>query len=659
MHNLMANALRALTMDAVEAARSGHPGMPMGMADVATVLFTHFLKFDAKAVDWPDRDRFVLSAGHGSMLLYGLLYLCGVPEFSLEEIKRFRQLGARTAGHPEQGPGIEATTGPLAQGLGNAVGMALAERLLATRFGSDLVDHHTYVILGDGCLMEGLSHEAASLAGHLRLGRLIALYDDNGISIDGPTSLAVSDDTQARFRALGWHVTDIDGHDPEAITAALHEAHAEKDLPSLIVCRTTIGHGSPTKSGSAACHGAPLGAEEIAGARQAWPWPHPPFVIPEAVHQAWLEAGQRGQAARKAWYQRFMNCPEKQALQAAYDSFIPSCTEKTLYELAERLISERPREATRVSSGRVLKILSPVMPNLVGGSADLTGSTNTQPPGATVIGPSRAGNYIHYGIREHAMAAIMNGLALHKGILPYGSTFLVFSDYMRPAIRLAALMNQQVVYIFTHDSIGLGEDGPTHQPVEHLAALRAIPNLWLFRPADAIETVECWAAILQRRRGPSALVLTRQAVEPLYRQDSGWNASARGGYILAAARARHDITLLATGSEVALALRAREQLEAEGIGTQVSSLPCFALLNQASSDYYNKVLGGSTVRLGIEAGILQGWERYIGDKGGFIGMESFGTSGPTEDLFDHFGFTVDHIKTKALALLENHSKNSY
>ena len=653
-HNDLANAIRALAMDAVEKANSGHPGMPMGMADVETVLFTRFLKFDAADPNWPDRDRFVLSAGHGSMLLYALLYLTGYPEMTLEEIRNFRQLGSRTAGHPEYGhaPGIETTTGPLGQGLGNAVGMALAERMLATRFGSELVDHYTYVIAGDGCLMEGISHEAISLAGHLRLNKLILLFDDNGITIDGPTSLAVSDDQVARFRAAGWAATRVNGHDPKAIETAIAAARSS-DRPSLIACRTTIAYGAPTKAGTAAAHGAALGAKEIEGARAKLGWPYPAFEVPSAILEAWRMAGQRGGAENTAWRKRVAKHPERAEFDRRVSGALPAAFEGAVGALKRGLVEEKPKLATRVASQRVLEALLPAVPEMIGGSADLTHSNNTI---IKAMKPVTAGDYdgryIYYGVREHGMAAAMNGIALHGGFIPYGGTFLVFTDYCRPSIRLAALMGLHVIYVMTHDSIGLGEDGPTHQPIEHLAALRAIPNLSLYRPADAVETAECWAAALENRKQPSVIALTRQAVPALRTEYSKDNRSAHGAYVLSEPEHRRDATLLATGSEVQIALAAQKLLAADGIGVAVVSMPSWDRFEAQPVSYRDEVLGPrGGVRVAVEAASPFGWERYIGREGGFVGMRGFGASAPGDALFKHFNVTAEAVVAAVKALL--------
>jgi transketolase len=638
-----ANALRALAMDAVEAANSGHPGMPMGMADVATVLFSRFLKFDASHPAWPDRDRLILSAGHGSMLLYGLLYLTGYPDVTLDELKRFRRLGSRTAGHPEFGhaAGVETTTGPLGQGLANAVGMAMAERLLATRFGAELVDHRTYVIAGDGCLMEGISHEAISLAGHLQLAKLTVLWDDNRISIDGPTSLAVSDDQLARFRASGWAAEAVDGHDPDDVAAALERAQ-ESDRPSLIACRTLIGYGAPKKAGTAATHGAPLGGEEVAAAREKLGWPYAPFVVPEEILAAWRAIGQRKRPDYEAWKRRHDAHADRIEFDRRISGDLPAGLNAAIAAVKRAASSETPKLATRQSSQNVLEALFPIVPELIGGSADLTGSVNTKAKGmAPVTSDDFAGSYVHYGVREHGMAAAMNGLALHRGVIPYGGTFLVFTDYCRPAIRLSALMGLRVIYVMTHDSIGLGEDGPTHQPVEHLAALRAIPNLLVFRPADTVETAECWALALTHAVRPSIIALTRQALPTLRTTHTDENLCARGGYVLAPAVGIRRATLIATGSEVSVALDARSKLQAEGIGAAVVSLPCWELFDEQPASYRDAVLGPGGARIAIEAASPFGWERYVGPSGAVIGMTSFGASAPAVDLYKHFGITAD------------------
>jgi len=650
----MANALRALAMDAVEQAKSGHPGMPMGMADIATVLFTQFLRFAPRAPEWPDRDRFVLSNGHGSMLLYGLLHLTGYRDMTLDELKRFRQLGSRTAGHPERGhaSGIETTTGPLGQGLANSVGMALAERMLAIQFGEEVVDHHTYVFAGDGCLMEGISHEALSLAGHLGLNKLIVFWDDNSISIDGPTELAVSDDQVTRFRAHGWAAERIDGHDQEAIAAAIRRAHAS-DRPNLIACRTTIAFGAPTKAGTAAAHGSPLGAAEIAGARERLGWNEPPFVIPDDIRVEWRVAGARGEAVRRAWEQRLQSLPAERRAEfmRRQRRELPAGLDGAITEVCKEFQRANAKIATRQASGAVLDTLTRVVPELVGGSADLTPSNNTKAKDQKDIRRGDfSGRYIRYGVREHGMAAAMNGIAVHGGFIPYGGTFLTFSDYARPAIRLSAFMGARVIYVMTHDSIGLGEDGPTHQPVEHLAALRAIPGLFVYRPADPVETAECWQLALRRRDAPALLALTRQSLPLLRREAGSDNRSAHGGYVLAEAEGARQVTLIATGSEVSVAMTAREALAKEGLRAAVVSMPCWELFENAPREYQRAVLG-SAPRVGVEAAVEFGWDRWLGSRGAFIGMTGFGASAPGEALFPHFGITPERVAEAARSLL--------
>jgi transketolase len=653
----MANAIRALAMDAVQQADSGHPGMPMGMADVATVLFTKFLKFDASEPHWPDRDRFILSAGHGSMLLYSLLHLTGYADMTLDELKKFRQLGSRTAGHPEYGhaSGIETTTGPLGQGLGNAVGFALAERLLAERFGRDVVDHYTYVICGDGCLMEGVGQEAITLAGHLGLGRLIVLFDDNGISIDGSTSLSTSEDHKKRFAAAGWHVQAIDGLDPDAVTRAIRKARNVSDKPSMIACKTVIGYGAPTKAGTAATHGSPLGKDEVAGARQKLGWSYPPFDIPEPIFSAWRKIGARGKSARRKWTKRHaaMVDADRAEFDRRLKGDIPPAVSEAIATFKAKVAAEKPAWATRKSSQEALEVINPVLPDTVGGSADLTGSNNTKT--ATLKEMTRAnvaGRYIHYGIREHAMAAAMNGMALHGGVIPYGGTFLVFTDYCRPSIRLAALMGLRVIYVMTHDSIGLGEDGPTHQPVEHLAALRAIPGLQVMRPADAIETAECWQIALESKKTPSIIALTRQNVPTLRGADDA-NLCARGAYILAGDTSA-AVRLIASGSEVHLAVAARDLLARDGISAAVVSMPSWELFARQDDTYRAQVLGGDgMVRIACEAASGFGWERWLGTRGAFVGMKGFGASGKAADLYKHFGITAEAIADAARRLGSN------
>jgi transketolase len=640
-------------MDGVEKAGSGHPGMPMGMADVVTVLFTQFLKFSSAHPDWPDRDRFILSAGHGSMLLYSLLHVTGYKDMTLEELKRFRQWGSRTAGHPEAGhaKGIETTTGPLGQGLANGVGMALAERLLAAQFGPQVVDHFTYVVVGDGCLMEGISQEALSFAGHMHLGKLIVLFDDNQISIDGPTSLSTSDNALQRFEASGWHTQAIDGHDFSQIAAALQGAK-DDPRPSLIGCRTQIGYGAPVKGGTAAAHGSPLGPKEIEGARQALGWTEDPFIIPAPLKEAWAQIGGAGREMVAQWEASFeaLSPPLKEEFNRRQEGRLPPQWREPLVQLKERFLKERPSQATRVSSQKVLEVLSPLLPELVGGSADLTPSNNTKVPTMGEIrSPEYEGHYIHYGVREHGMGAIMNGMARHGGIIPYGGTFLVFSDYMRPAIRLSSLMKQRVIYVFTHDSIGLGEDGPTHQPVEHLASLRAIPDLCVYRPADAMEVAECWESALLSEDRPSVIALTRQDA-PLVREEGGetpihHNLSQLGAYVLwEAEKGKRDMTFLATGSEVSLALTAAQKLSQQGVKAVVVSMPCWLLFDQQPLSYQEEVLGAPHLpRVAVEAASPLGWHKYLGFKGTFVGMETFGASAPAADLFREFNITSEAL----------------
>ena len=651
MHRDMANAIRALAMDAVEKAKSGHPGMPMGMADVATVLFSQFLKFDASTPNWPDRDRFVLSAGHGSMLLYALLHLTGYPGVTMEDLSNFRQLDSKTAGHPEFGhaPGIETTTGPLGQGLGNAVGMALAERLINARLGDTIVDHFTYVIAGDGCLMEGISQEAISLAGHLKLNKLIVLFDDNSISIDGPTSLAVSDEQVKRFGASGWVTKQIDGHDPAAIAGAIEWAR-RSDKPTLIACKTTIGYGAPTKQGKASTHGEPLGADEIKGAREKLGWASAPFDLPDDVLAAWRAAGARGSSSRKDWEKRAdkLDGPQRALLGDPVGAEASKAIAKAINEIKAEFAATPPKIATRVASQKVLEKLVPVVPGLMGGSADLTGSNGTRTKHHAVVAPGDyAGNYMHYGVREHGMAAAMNGMALHGGIVPYGGTFLVFTDYCRPSIRLSALMGQRVIFVMTHDSIGLGEDGPTHQPVEHLASLRAMPNVNVFRPADAVETAECWELALAANGAPSILALTRQALPLLRTEATSENRSSKGAYVLAEADGgKRDVTILATGSEVAIAMDARQLLAKDGVQAAVVSMPCWELFSAQPVAYREMVLG-SAPKIGVEAAVGFGWERWLGERGVFIGMHGFGASAPAPQLYEHFGITSSKIAVAA------------
>ncbi len=638
----MANAIRFLSADAIQKANSGHPGMPMGMADAATVLFSRFLKFDSAKPDWADRDRFVLSAGHGSMLLYSLLYLTGYEDMTIEEIENFRQLGAKTAGHPEYGhaAGIETTTGPLGQGLTMAVGMALGERMRNARFGDGLVDHYTYVIVGDGCLMEGISHEAISMAGHLKLGKLIVLFDDNSISIDGGTELSVSDDQLARFQASGWDVSAVDGHDPEAVAGAITSAQ-KSDSPSMIACKTIIGYGAPNKQGTSGTHGAPLGDEEIAAARERLNWPHAPFHVPNDILSTWRATGSRGAEARQAWEGRLQSAGDKAEFEAASNGELPSGWMDALNAHKKNVSEEQPKWATRKASGEALEVLNAAIPELVGGSADLTGSVNTKTKDAASVSVSNyGGRYMYYGVREFGMAAVMNGLALHGGVIPYGGTFLVFADYLKGALRLSALMGQRVIYVLTHDSIGLGEDGPTHQPVETVASLRAVPNLTVYRPADAVETAECWALALQEKNAPSAIVLTRQGVPTVRTEHTDDNLTAKGGYVLAGADGDRQATILATGSEIEIAMAAKVLLQADGIAAAVVSMPSWELFDAQDEGYRQEVLGTGVVRVAVEAAVSFGWEKYIGENGGFVGMSSFGASAPAGQLYEHFGITA-------------------
>jgi transketolase len=650
-HADMANAIRFLAIDAVEKAKSGHPGMPMGMADAATVLFSRFLKFDAADPSWPDRDRFILSAGHGSMLLYALLHLTGSAEVTLDQLQSFRQWGSKTPGHPEYGhtAGVETTTGPLGQGIATAVGMALAERLMNARFGDGLVDHYTYVIAGDGCLMEGLSHEAISLAGHLRLNRLIVLFDDNQISIDGATSLSCSDDQLARFTASGWSACRVNGHDPEAVAAAIAQAR-DNDRPSLIACRTVIGFGAPNRQGSEKAHGAPLGADEIAKTRDALHWPHAPFHVPDAVAGQWRAVGARGQTAHAEWAGRVarLDSAVRDYFQDALKGQLSGGYDAVLAKIRAHFLLERPKIATRQASQLVIDVIADVLPNLLGGSADLTHSNLTRARmQAPIQHDAFDGSYVHYGVREHAMAAAMNGVALHGGLIPYGGTFLCFADYSRPAIRLAALMGIRVIHVMTHDSIGLGEDGPTHQPVEHLASLRAIPNLLVFRPGDAVETAEAWDCALRTPHAPSVLCLSRQAL-PVFRDGiDSTNRVARGAYAVIEPEGGRDVTLIATGSEVSIAIVAAKLLADDGIRAAVVSAPCFDLFRQQPGDYRAAILG-SAPRVGVEAAIEGDWARWLGDGGEFVGMTGFGASAPADDLYREFGITAAAVATAAM-----------
>lgn len=655
----MANAIRALAMDAVEKAHSGHPGMPMGMADIATVLFSQFLKFDPSCPEWPDRDRFLLSNGHGSMLLYAMNYLTGYEGMTLDQLKNFRQLHSHTAGHPEidHSLGIETTTGPLGQGLANGVGMALAERLLNAEFGDYIVDHYTYVFAGDGCLSEGISHEAISLAGHLQLGKLIVFFDDNHITIDGATNLANSDNQVKRFEACHWDVQTVDGHDQVAIAEAIRKARTSP-APSMIACRTTIGFGAPHKGGTAATHGAPLGPEEIAAARKQLDWPYPPFEIPDDVLQTWRQVGRKNLSQRHAWEERLAQLPHQQRdeFTRRQEHKLPAKWTAAVEDLVKDFIKERPQKATRQLSQVVLNGLCQVVPELLGGSADLTDSNKTKASGMeAVTSTNYAGRYIHYGVREHGMAAVMNGINSHGGFIPYGGSFLTFTDYCRPSIRLAALMKQGVIFVMTHDSIGLGEDGPTHQPIEHLASLRAIPNLNVFRPADSVEVAECWALALESRNAPSVIALTRQSVPTV--RTTAENLSKYGAYILQEASGKRQATILSTGSEISVAMEAQAQLEKQGISTAVVSMPCWRLFDQQSPEYKTSVLGKNGVRVAVEAASPFGWERYVGMDGGIVGISTFGASAPAEDLYKHFGITTEKVVETVLSRIANAQMN--
>ena len=653
MEKSMANAIRFLAMDAVQAAKSGHPGMPMGMADAATVLFNRFMNIDPSQPKWADRDRFVLSAGHGSMLIYAINHLLGYADMPIEQIRNFRQLGYRTAGHPEYGhvDGVEVTTGPLGQGISSAVGMALAERMHNARFGDDLVDHYTYVIAGDGCLMEGISHEAIDLAGHMKLGRMIVLWDDNAITIDGDTDLSTSTDQAKRFEAAGWHVVKADGHNAESVAAAIEAARAD-DRPSLIACKTIIGFGAPNKQGGHDVHGAPLGDEEIAAARETLGWAHAPFEVPDEIYTAWSKVAARGQATREAWESRLASSVEADAFKTSLAAPDAAALKSAFNDYKQAQSAEAPKMATRKASQAALEVLNATLPNTIGGSADLTGSNNTKTKGMDSIqAGAYGGRYIHYGVREHGMAAAMNGLALHGGFIPYGGTFLVFSDYCRHSIRLAALMGVPVTHVMTHDSIGLGEDGPTHQPVEHVASLRAMPNLNVFRPCDVVETAEAWECAALSDNTPSVMALTRQGL-PTYRTEhTSENLTAKGAYVLREAPGGvRDVTLIATGSEVEIAMEAADKLEADGVKAAVVSAPCLDIFAAQDADYQAGVLGDAP-RVAVEAAIGFGWERWTGDKGAFVGMTGFGASGPYKALYEHFGITPDNVANTAKKLI--------
>jgi len=658
----MANAIRFLSADAVQNANSGHPGLPMGAADIATVLFTQFMKFDPKKPDWPDRDRFVLSAGHGSMLLYSALYLLGYKDIDIEQIKNFRQLGSRTAGHPEYGhaAGIETTTGPLGQGIANAVGMAMAERKLADEFGGELVDHYTYCLAGDGCLMEGISQEAISLAGHLKLNKLIVFWDDNGISIDGPISLSDSTDQVARFEACHWNTLKVDGHDQNAIAEAIKAAQ-NSDRPTIIACKTVIGFGAPTKAGSAKAHGSPLGPDEIEGAREALGWVAEPFVVPEDVLDNWRIAGLRSAQKRKEWQQRLEDADTtmRGEFERRFRGDLPSGFDEAIAAHKEELAEEQPKKATRKASESTLEVINGVVAETIGGSADLTGSNNTKTSQTQPITPDDfSGRFVHWGIREHGMAAAMNGMALHGGIIPYSGGFLIFSDYCRPSIRLAALMGIRVIHVMTHDSIGLGEDGPTHQPVEHVAALRAIPNLNVYRPADVTETAECWQLALQSSKTPSVLALTRQNLPAVRTEYDKRNRCAKGAYEVAGTEDEVQVSIFASGSEVEIALEAKAHLDAAGHATRVVSVPCFELFEAQSDEYREATIGDAPVKIGVEAAVRQGWNAFVGHDGAFIGMDSFGASGPYQEVYEHFGITTQAIVDAATARLDQAAEDA-
>jgi transketolase len=649
----MADAIRFLAMDGVQAANSGHPGMPMGMADAAVALFADHIHVDPTCPTWPDRDRFILSAGHGSMLHYALNHLLGYKDMDAGQLKQFRQLGARTAGHPEYGhaDGIETTTGPLGQGITTAVGMALAERRLASQFGRALVDHYTYVIAGDGCLMEGISHEAIDMAGHLKLGRLIVLWDDNDISIDGNTDIATSTNQLARFKAAGWQVTRVDGHDSDAVSAAIDVAKKSRK-PSLIACKTVIGFGAPTLAGSHKTHGAPLGDDEIQATRTALGWDHPPFEIPSDIRSLWQEIAIRGLDMRTHWQSRLDSSVKKSRFERAMSGELPKALATRMRRYKKQLKAELPKVASRQASQMALEVINAAVPTMVGGSADLTGSNLTKTSQMRSITPGNyRGNYVHYGIREHAMGAVMNGMALHGGMIPYGGTFLVFSDYMRGSMRLSALMKQRVIYVLTHDSIGLGEDGPTHQPIEHLAMLRATPNMNVYRPCDAVETAEAWEIALESSETPSVMALSRQGLPTVRTERTNENLTQKGGYILRNVRGARDITVMATGSEVAIALDAADVLKDQGYNVAVVSMPCWELFDQQSDQYRQSVLG-SAPRIAIEALIGFGWDRYLRTQDVFIGMHDFGASGPAPELYQHFGITKERICETAHRLIE-------
>ena len=652
--NQMANAIRFLSIDAIEKANSGHPGLPMGAADIATVLYTKFLAHDPKKPNWPNRDRFVLSAGHGSMLLYSAMYLSGYEDVTIDEIKNFRQLGAKTAGHPEYRHinGIETTTGPLGQGIANAVGMALGERIMNARWG-DLVDHYTYALVGDGCLMEGISQEAIAFAGHMKLNKLIVFWDNNHISIDGAITISDNTDQCARFEACQWNTIKVEGHDQDAIAKAIEKAKTS-DKPTLISCRTTIGFGSPHKAGTNKAHGSPLGKEEVAETRKALGWESEPFVVPAEILDNWRLAGLNAAKKRQEWDKKFEALdPQKRAeFERLMRGDLPGNFDSVISDYKKKLAADQPKVATRVASQMALEVINGAVNETIGGSADLTGSNNTRTSQTNDITPDDfSGRYIHYGIREHAMGAIMNGLSLYGGIIPYSGTFLCFSDYARPAMRLSSLMGIRVIYVMTHDSIGLGEDGPTHQPVEHLASLRAIPNHLVFRPADVVETAECWQLALKSKTTPSTLALTRQGLPTLRKNYEEDNLCALGAYELMTASDEAKVTIFASGSEVEIAVKARETLENKGIPTRVVSVPCFELFERQVESYRTALIGTAPVKIAIEAAIRQGWDRFIGSDGLFIGMHGFGASGPIGALYQHFGITPEAVVAAAEAKL--------
>lgn len=652
----MSNAVRFLSIDAVQKANSGHPGMPMGMSDVATVLFAKHLKFDPADPSWIDRDRFVLSAGHGSMLLYSLLYLTGYNSISLNDIKNFRQFGSPTAGHPEfeQGSGIETTTGPLGQGLANSLGMAIAEKILESRYGKSIIDHNTYVIAGDGCLMEGISHEVISLAGHLGLGKLILLYDDNGISIDGPISLTMSDNTSNRFSSMGWHTQVIDGHDFQSIDNAITLAKKESNKPSIISCRTKIGFGSPNKEGKSSSHGSPLGINETIETKKRLNWGYMPFEIPDEILSKWKYYGSRSKNLRKEWHKVFDdNKSKNNSLDLLVNFKVDGLTNNILKKIKDKFHNEKNAMASRKASEEVLSFLVKELPMLIGGSADLSGSNNTLVESHKIISKDDfSGNYIHWGVREHCMAGAMNGISLHGGFIPYGGSFLVFSDYCRPSIRLSALMQQRVIYIFTHDSIGLGEDGPTHQPVEHLSSLRNIPNINILRPCDSAETAECWSLALERSNGPSVIALSRQALPYLRPNDFDIevNYSAHGAYVLKDYD-KAEVTIVATGSEVKNSIEASEKLEALNIKARVVSMPCMEVFSKKPKEYQKSILG-TLPKIFIESATRQAWDFWIEEGDVFIGMSTFGKSAPADDLFNHFGINTSNIVAQALKVIK-------